>query len=35
MEHHHSYYYLSYLCKNELEIRILKWSTLLWPLERL
>jgi hypothetical protein len=35
MDHHHSYYYLNYLCENESDIRILKWSTLSWPLKRL
>lgn len=36
MEHHHNYYYDSdYGDENKRETRILKWSALLWPLERL
>jgi len=35
MDHHHNYYYLDNRCENERELRILKWSTLLWPLKRL
>ncbi len=35
MEPHHTYYYLDYAYKKGVEKRILKWSTLLWPLERL
>jgi hypothetical protein len=36
MERHHTYYYNSdYGDENERKIRLLKWSALLWPLERL
>jgi hypothetical protein len=34
MHRHHNYYYSDYGFENIIEIRVLKWSTLLWPLER-
>jgi hypothetical protein len=35
METHHTNYYLYDRCETYREKRILKWSTLLWPLEQL
>lgn len=35
MHQHHNYYYLDYAFENIFEKQTLKWSTLLWPLERL
>ena len=35
MDPHHNYYYLYNRTEIYMEKRILKWSTLLWPLEQL
>ena len=35
MHQHHNSYYLDNAYANLIEKRILKWSPLLWPLERL
>lgn len=35
MEPHHTHYYLYDQNKTDMRNQILKWSTLLWPLEQL